>query len=296
MGVIDFGERALRNAWRVPVLGRLVALDQARSFARMPPNRFLGVHPDFATAEATIPRGQRVGYDHDALAGMYRDRMHKACQSDYAVLFWLRGLLSPRTHVFDFGGHVGVSWHGWRDYLHYPPGMRWTVCDVPAIAREGEALARERGADGLHFTSDIADGADADILLVAGALQYVDLDMPALLARMGTRPRHVLVNKTPMYDGPDFVTVQSTGRAFHPYRIYNRDAFVSGLTALGYRVVDDWSNREQSCRIPLTRGCDIDAYSGYYFVRDDAVPDDARPDDARPGDVGHDDALRDQTG
>ncbi len=41
-----------------------------------------------------------------------------------------------------------------------------------------------------------------------------------------------------------------------------------GRTSLGYRVVDDWSNREQSCTVPFTRGRDIDAYSGYYFVRD----------------------------
>jgi hypothetical protein len=28
-------------------------------------------------------------------------------------------------------------------------------------------------------------------------------------------------------------------------------------------------NKEQYCVIPFTRGRDIDAYSGYYFVRDD---------------------------
>ena len=272
MGLIDFSERAARHAWRVPLLGRLMAWDHARSFARMPPNRFLGVYPDFASAEAAIPAGTRVGYDHAYLAGMYRDRMLKACESDYAVLFWLRDLLQPGTRVFDFGGHVGVSWYGWRDYLHYPPGLRWTVCDVPAIALEGEALARERGAQGLDFTSTIADGAGADVLLSAGALQYVDLDLPALLAQLGSRPAHLLLNKLPVYDGATFVTVQSTGRAFHPYRIYNRDALVDGTTALGYRLVDAWRNSEQSCRIPLTRGRDIDAYSGFYFVREDLAP------------------------
>ena len=74
----------------------------------------------------------------------------------------------------------------------------------------------------------------------------------------------------PMYDGEAFVTVQSTGRAYHAYRIYNRARFVAEVTALGYRVVDDWSNREQHCEIPFTRGRDIDAYSGYYFLRDDS--------------------------
>lgn len=281
MGLMALADRALRNAWRVPGLGALVALDERRAFARMPRGAFLGVHPDFAAAQAAIPRGGRVGYDHDALATMYRDRMQRACESDYAVLFWLQGLLAPGTRVFDFGGHVGVSWHGWRDYLRYPDGLRWTVCDVPAVVREGQALARERGAQGLEFTSEIADGAGADVLLVAGALQYVDLQLPGLLARIGTRPPHVLVNKTPLQDGPEFVTVQSTGRAFHPYRIYNREAFIGGMAALGYRVVDEWRNRETACRIPLARGRDVAAYTGLYFALGEASPG-ARPPEPGP--------------
>ena len=269
MGLIDFAERAGRNAWRLPLLGHVLAADYARSFAKMPRGRFRGVYRDFAEAEAAIPRGRPVGYDNDAMGGMYRDRMHKPCESDYAVLFWMRDLVQQTTRVFDFGGHVGVSWYGWREHLRFPPGLRWTVCDTPAIVREGETLARQRGADDLSFTSDVADGHGADILLVAGSLQYVDLSIADLLARMGSFPRHLFVNKLPLYDGETFVTVQSTGRAFHPYRIENRDAFVAGVAALGYRAVDDWLNHEVSCRIPHTRGRDVEAYSGYYFVRDD---------------------------
>ncbi|HRA38169.1 MAG TPA: hypothetical protein PLC02_10790, partial [Pseudomonadota bacterium] len=69
MGLIETGERIARNAWRVPVLGRILAWDYARSFARMPPNRFHGVHASFAAAERAIPAGARVGYDHAELGG-----------------------------------------------------------------------------------------------------------------------------------------------------------------------------------------------------------------------------------
>jgi putative methyltransferase (TIGR04325 family) len=269
MGLIDLTERIARNAWRVPILGRALAADYARSFAKMPRGRFRGVYRDFAEAEAAIPGDGRRGYDHDAMTGMYRDRMHKPCESDYPVLFWMRNLLDDTTRIFDFGGHVGVSYYGWREHLHFPEGLRWTVCDMPAIVREGEALARERGAQCLAFTSDPADGSDADILLVAGSLQYVDTSLADLLARMGASPRHLFVNKLPLYDGETFVTVQSSGRAFHPYRIENRAEFVAGVVALGYRVVDDWLSHEVYCRIPHTRGRDIEAYSGYYFVRDE---------------------------
>jgi putative methyltransferase (TIGR04325 family) len=268
VGIIDLSKRVSRNAWRLPVVGQVLERDYARSFARMPKNQFRGVYASFAEAEASVPKAARVGYDHDELAGMYRDRMDRANQSDYAVLFWLRGILDEHSFVLDVGGHVGVSYHGWRSYLDYRPGMRWLVQDMPAIIKVGAALARERPSEGLAFTSDVADGRGCTILLAAGSLQYVDESLPSLLERLGSLPRHLIVNKLPMYDGEAFVTVQSTGRAFHPYRIYNRAAFVAEVTALGYRVVDDWSNREQHCEIPFTRGRDIDAYSGYYFVRD----------------------------
>jgi putative methyltransferase (TIGR04325 family) len=249
------------------VLGKLLEWDYARAFARLPPNRFRGVYANFAEAAAALPPGVRVGYDHAYLAGMYRYRMEKANQSDYPVLFWLKDLLDDRSFVLDFGGHVGVAYHAWRRYLPYRPGLRWLVCDVPEIVKIAAALAREQQNDGLAFTSDIADGNGCTIFLAAGSLQYLDEPLSALLARMGSLPRHLVVNKLPLYDGDPFVTIQSTGRAFHPYRVDNRDAFVADVTALGYRVVDGWVNREQHCEIPFTRGRDIDAYSGYYFVR-----------------------------
>jgi putative methyltransferase (TIGR04325 family) len=267
MGVIDTGERIARNLWRLPLIGRLIALDYEQSFRRRPPNRFRGVFATFAEAAASLPSSERIGYDYDIMAGMYRSRMDRACESDYGPLFWLRGIVDASTHIFDFGGHVGVSYYGWRSYLNYPQGMRWTVYEVPAIARAGVELAREKPSDGLQFTSDLSDGRDCNVFLAAGSLQYVDMTLPQILQRVGAHPRHVVVSKVPLYEGETFVTVQSTGRAYHPYKIANRAQFVAGMTSLGYRVVDQWQNREQHCEIPFTRGRNVEAYSGFYLVR-----------------------------
>lgn len=282
MGIIDVGKRISNNAWRLPLVGQVLAADYARSFARRPPNRFRGVYASFAEAEASVPAGERVGYDHVELAGLYRHRMEKACQSDYAVLFWMRQILQakPNSFVFDFGGHVGVSYHGWYRYLDYKPGLRWLVEDVPAIVKVGAELAAEMAAEGavdkargraspgLEFTSEVLDAKGCDVFFAAGSLQYVDEAPAAMLQRIGGRlPPHLILNKMPVYEGESFVTVQSTGRAFHAYRIYNRAELVGSLTQLGYKLVDDWSNREQHCEIPFTRGRDIDAYSGFYFQR-----------------------------
>ena len=265
VSLIEFLEKAARSAWRVPLVGGLLERDYARAFFKRPPNRFMGVFPGFAAAAQAVPLDQRVGYDHDELAGMYRHRMDKACQSDYAMLFWLKDLLPDNPFVVDYGGHVGVSFYGWKSYLNYPSNLRWLVYEVPAIVRGGLQLAAERDSRGLFFTSTLADGRDCNIFMAAGSLQYVDSSLPALLRDLGSKPRHLFINKLPVYDGESFVTLQSTGRALHPYRIFNRDEFLREVTDLGYHLVDDWVNREQHCEIPFTRGRDIDAYSGFYF-------------------------------
>src|SRR3569833_664234 len=270
MGFAAFGRKLADNAWRVAILRQFLEWDYARDFARCPKNRFRGVYRSFAEAERAIPAGQRIGYDHVELTTLYQHRMEKACQSDYGALYWLRGLVAADTFIFDFGGHVGVSYYGWKSYLGYPPGLRWLVYDVPAIVRAGIELAGQRESTGLTITSDLTDGRDCNVFLAAGSLQYLDTSVPQILAALGRLPKHLILNKVPLYEGESFVTVQSTGRAFHPCRIFNRDEFVSGLTALGYRAVDDWVNREQHCEIPFARGRDIDAYSGYYFVLSDS--------------------------
>jgi len=270
VGLIEIGKRVQRHAWRVPGLGQILELDYERTFAMRPANRFRGIYATFAEAEAAIPKGQPVGYDHAELAGLYRHRMEKANQSDYAVLFWMRAILDEHSFVFDLGGHVGVSFHGWRHYLNYPRGLRWLVYDMPAIVKVGAELAAERHTDGLEFTSDLAAGRGCSVFMAAGSLQYGEASLTEVLAQIGSKPQHLILNKLPVYDGEPFVTVQSTGRAFHAYRIYNRTALLAELAALGYRLVDDWMNREQHCEIPFTRDRDIDAYSGFYCVRDNA--------------------------
>jgi putative methyltransferase (TIGR04325 family) len=265
--IYDIGERIARNVWRLPVVGSLIERDYARAFHRGR-GRYRGVYASFAEAEKSIPPGERIGFNHTELASMYHERMLKACASDYPVVYWMRRILEPGAVVYDFGGHIGISYHGWKAYLDYPARMRWIVYDLPAITRAGEDWARKRPSPGLSFTNDLHDAQGCTVFLAAGSLQFIETSLPALLGEAGCRPRHVIVNKLPLYDGAPFVTVQSAGNAFHPYQIGNRGELVSGMAALGYRVVDDWMNGELSCRIPFTHDCDIDTYSGYYFTRD----------------------------
>jgi hypothetical protein len=51
------------------------------------------------------------------------------------------------------------------------------------------------------------------------------------------------------------------------YHLFNRDDFVRSVTGLGYRLVDEWTSPDCSCRIPFYPDHAIDAYSGFYFTR-----------------------------
>lgn len=245
------------------MVGKILQLDYDRTFNACTSGRYNGRYATFAEAEKAIPNGRPVGYDHVELAAFYRERMDKACESDYAPLFWLRRLINSEAHVFDFGGHVGVSYHGWREYLDYPDGMRWTVCDLPAITEVGEQLAKEKGADHLSFTNEITDAADCSVFLGLGAFQYLEERTWTILESVGELPPHVILNKMPLHDGETFITLQATGHAFHPYRIENADEFVSGMSSLGYQLVDEWVSSELGAFIP--RVANLTSYTGMYF-------------------------------
>jgi putative methyltransferase (TIGR04325 family) len=188
---------------------------------------------------------------------------------DYPVLFWLDRVAKPGMHVVDFGGHVGLHYYAVASKMALPQGARWTVCDVPAVAREGARIAEERGlSERLRFISDVGLVESCDVFLASGSIHYLEPSfLPTALSRMKSPPAHVLLNKTPLRDGPSFVTLQDNGLSVHPYVVLDRGALIGDLGSLGYRVVDTWENPGFACRVELHRGLDVEAYSGLYLRR-----------------------------
>jgi putative methyltransferase (TIGR04325 family) len=261
--------RALRH-WGKQALAidalRLAA-HRAR-FARGEEGGVSGIYPTLEDAARAIPPSKPVGYDNTGSAEMYRDRLDRIYPADYPVLFWLSRVLPGAQVVFDFGGHVGLQFHAYRRYLAFPDRLRWVVCDVPAVCAAGERLAAERGAGGLGFTTRFEEADGSSVLLAAGSLQYLPHGYLAeRLAGLRALPAHLLVNKLPVHPDRAYATIQDIGPAFQPYAVFARQAFVDGLRALGYELVDAWENAELSCRIPYQPAYDVPAYSGYYFRR-----------------------------
>jgi putative methyltransferase (TIGR04325 family) len=230
-----------------------------------PVNAFRGVYASFADARQAAPRIKPVGYDSADSADWYLSKLNTVLQEDYPVLFWLRTAFEDSRSVFEIGGHVGVAYYGFAQVLAYPRDLVWTICDVPTVVAAGEALARERGRTNVHFVTSPAQAEGADIVLAAGALQYVE--SPSLAETIGSfrvRPRHVLVNTTPVYDGPAFITLQNIGTAYCPYRVFNRKEFVRAMRNAGYSLVSTWQ-KERAFRVPRHPDKSFDHYTGFYF-------------------------------
>jgi putative methyltransferase (TIGR04325 family) len=243
----------------------LRSIQRRISKALYPINSFRGVFESFADAERAAPKFKPVGYDAAGSEHWWAFKLDRILDEDYPALFWLREALAESRSLLDVGGHIGEAFYAFERVLAYPPGFKWTVMDVPTVAEAGRKLALERGASALEFISDYGSTEGADILFAAGALQYIDSPGVADAIRsFRIRPRHLVINKTPIYEGPAFVTLQNIGTAHCPYRIFNRQEFVSELDAEGYRLVDEWTKHRPS-HVRFHPEKSFEHYTGMYF-------------------------------
>lgn len=257
-------------AQRVPAIRALAEARYERYFATTEYPCYRGVFESFQQARASSPAASRVGFNTEETNADFGDRFDRLFGYDYPVLFWLRTLFPDVSSVFDWGGHLGIHYHAYKKYLNYPVGTRWTVCEVPKVAEEGNRQVAARGERCLEFTSRPESADGHEILMAAGSLQYIETPLlPTLVSSLQKPPRHILINKIPVYDGPAFVTLQNIGFGFAPVRVWNRANFQRDLMELGYELVDSWQVPERQLQLPFHPDRSFMNFTGFYFRRKD---------------------------
>jgi putative methyltransferase (TIGR04325 family) len=256
------------------VLGRVPGLSAAyvRAALRRSDHGGLqtGVFPTQAAAAAAIPPGKRCGWDNVEASSLWTDCIDPVRPSSYPVFFWLQRLLSPGVRVADVGGSIGLTYYGYRRLVGLPEGIHWQVIEVSAIAAAGRQVAEREGATGLDFADRLELAAPAEILLAAGALQYMPDVVPGLLERLPSAPAHLLINKVALTERESFWTLQNFGPAAVPYRVWNRAEFLGYFTGAGYRVADSWEVAEIALDIPFHPRHSVPALAGFYLVSEPA--------------------------
>ena len=233
-------------------------------------NAYFGVYDSYDQARAEVPTLLSATYDVAGAGNMYTDRIDRIRVSDYPMVYWLSRLVQAgQRRIFDLGGHIGISYYGFRRHVQYPDDLRWLVHDVPTVTAAGRERAKELDPEQRLAFTDSREAADGhEVLVSSGALQYLDYTLPELLGRLTAKPRHILVNLTPMHPTRSYFTLQNMGFAVCPYRVMAVPEFVEAVESLGYTVVDRWESLERDLRIPFFADHSIDRYYGFYFRMD----------------------------
>lgn len=222
-----------------------------------------GIFATYKEASASIPQSCLTGFENEVAPKVLQDHFMIWHQQDYPVALWLSRIIQANDTVFDYGGGLGRCYYAYRKYVPYPEGLHWQVCDLETMMKQGASLAEKRGATTLSFTPEFSRSSECNILISCGTLQYIEEDMVANLAKQTRKPRHVLINNIPMHDGAEYFTVQSSTHSLNPYRIFDRQKFISGFEKIGYELVDIWHcNREEHILFhPEKKG----PFMGLYF-------------------------------
>lgn len=274
MSLIDRLSSIRDGARRTPLVGRWLERRYHRAFAqqRISYNAYCGVYPDFATALAAAPRTLPIGYDHAETALLYAARTRYVLACDYPAIFWLNRLFKEgATRVFDLGGSIGIKYYSYRRYLDYPQGLRWTVCELPAIVAAGKAWASEHDPHHqIAFSVNRGDADGQDILYASGSLQYLDYHLWDLLASLQHPPKHVLLTMLPLHADRSFFTVQNMGAQYCAYGVMAHPELITRMRDMGYAVRDGWDQPDRSCDIPFHPEHRVEKYYGFLFSRANA--------------------------
>jgi putative methyltransferase (TIGR04325 family) len=253
------------------VLGRIpfVKKGYARHALRRTDNGglFTGVYDSYAAAHRDIPPSRNQGWDNEESASIWLNLIDRMQPTAYAPFFWLSGLLREGTTIIDYGGSIGLSYYSYVKRRKLPSRARWIVVEVPHLVATGKKIAQRENATQLEFVDDLSGTPPADILLSAGALQFIDDSGRVILEKPPSAPAHILLNKLPLTHGPAYWTLQNFGPAISPYRIYNERDFLGHFENAGYLLRDRWVVPELSCDVPFHPERFVPHLSGLYFEK-----------------------------
>jgi putative methyltransferase (TIGR04325 family) len=226
---------------------------------------FRRVFPSFAAAQNCASKYIQAGHEHPDEIRFHTAASDMVRESDYPVLFYLRPLVSKLRHVFDLGGNVGNLFYAYQRALDFPPGLLWTVYDLPVKKPIGEKLASSRGETRVRFASELAEANDADVFIASGSLHYFEEPLYNLLKSLRALPRHVFINRTPFSTGHDLITVQDNRSYLVPCKLHSRSNLIVGMQALGYSLVAEWPVHERHLNVPTHPDLCSPTYLGFYF-------------------------------
>lgn len=235
--------------------------------------RLLGYRRSFSSfdkARSCSSKYISAGHEHEDDIRMHLSSSRAARESDFPVFFYLSQSEEPLRSVFDFGGNIGNLFYCYQNYLNFSRDISWKVYDLPELRQAGQKIAAERGEARLRYVGGLDELETADLFLASGSLHYFESSLPELLAQANCLPTRVIVNRTPFSSAEDLITIQDNGSFLVPCKLHNKQKFINGMAALGYKLRGSWPVAERALYVPLHPDCSSSTYFGFYFELDKA--------------------------
>ncbi|ACB94028.1 TIGR04325 family methyltransferase [Beijerinckia indica] len=242
--------------WNLPVAAQLRRNGFLNSYFRKGFGRHWGRFETFEEARDFLPSSKRVTYDNDEIVPINLESFATIHSFDWPVLFFLQRIFNENALrvITDFGGHIGSKYYAYKDMLTLPADLCWQVVDVPAVVREGRRRLTETPT--LHFYEKLEETQACDILLCSGVLQYAELSIDEIVARLPKRPARIIVNKVALSENESFYTLEDFGKYRMPYHILAPDALKESRLRLGYTLLAHWPIPSRDFIVPSAKGKD----------------------------------------
>jgi putative methyltransferase (TIGR04325 family) len=218
-------------------------------------------------AQLAVARGE-AAYERDSV------RFDKIAHSYPLVVGLLRAALrnGGALNVVDIGGALGSTYFQCRGLLEGVGPLRWNVVEQPAFVDCGIAHFQN---DNLRFFRDLSSCLAAEsvnVAVLSGVLPYVE-DPHAMLQEVArARLSHVILDRTPLWEASDQLTVQSVPPSIYgfavsyPAWILNRDRVLAHFLP-AYRLLDEFDALAGTIHVDGAKAGD----TGLLFERPDST-------------------------
>jgi putative methyltransferase (TIGR04325 family) len=199
---------------------------------------------------------EKIEHSYPLLVGLLRATLHKG------------GVLN----VVDIGGALGSTYFQCRALLEGTASLRWNVVEQPAFVDCG---LQHFQSEQLRFFRDLRSCLAAEpvgVAILSGVLPYVENPQSMLREVADARLAHVILDRTPLWEADDRLTVQSVPASIYgfpvsyPAWILNRER-VLGHFLPRYRMVEEFGALAGTISVDGSRAQD----TGVIFERRDSA-------------------------
>ena len=198
------------------------------------PNRGLQLTGDYPSWSAAM--ADSTGYDAEIIlektkAALLKVKNGEAVYERDSVLFdeiqyawpllaglvWAAARSGGSLNVLDFGGALGSTYFQNRAFLAGLREVRWNIVEQARHVETGKRWFEDNRLKFYASMEDCLADTQPQVILLSSVLQYLDKPFETLEQLLQSSCDHLIVDRTPFWDGPtDRLCVQHTPADIYP--------------------------------------------------------------------------------